>query len=292
MFTGTYTALVTPFKNGKVDFKSFENLIKLQLSSKVDGIVPCGTTGESPTLSHEEHNQVIEFAIKIAKGKAKVIAGTGSNSTSEAIKLSKHAEESGADGVLLVSPYYNKPTQEGLFLHYKKIANSIKIPCVLYNVPGRTSKEISSETIFRLSKIKNITTLKDATGNIDTGSEAINIVDKNFSVISGNDSITLPLIAVGGKGVISVLSNILPKEVKKMVDLALSGKISQAAKYHHKLWRLFNDIFVETNPIPIKTALYMAGIIETNDFRLPLCKMNNENKKILVKAFNDFGYKF
>ncbi|MDD5021017.1 MAG: 4-hydroxy-tetrahydrodipicolinate synthase [Endomicrobiaceae bacterium] len=288
MFSGSYTAIVTPFKNGKVDFDAFEKLIKLQYEAGITGIVPCGTTGESATLSHQEHDEVIEAAVKFAKGKLKVFAGTGSNSTTEAIRLSKHAEEVGCDGVLLVSPYYNKPTQQGLYLHYREIANAVKIPIILYNIQGRTSVNIEPKTIAKLAQdCKNIVAVKEASGSLDQMSQ-IKVLSPDLTLLSGDDSLTLPLMSIGGVGVISVLSNIMPKEVADLVNTVLKGDFQTAQKMHYKLFPIVKAMFIETNPIPVKTAMEMMGLC-SGDLRLPMCPISDGNKEILRKTLLNYG---
>ncbi len=288
MFSGSYTAIVTPFKNGKVDFDTFEKLIEMQYKAGITGIVPCGTTGESATLSHQEHDEVIESAVKFAKGRIKVFAGTGSNSTVEAIRLSKHAEEVGCDGVLLVSPYYNKPTQQGLYLHYKEIANSIKIPVILYNIQGRTSVNIEPKTISRLTKdCKNIVAVKEASGSLDQMSQ-IKILSPEIYLLSGDDSLTLPVMSIGGCGVISVLSNILPEEVADLVNTVLKGDLKKASEMHYKLFPLVKAMFMETNPIPVKAAMEMMGLC-SGDLRLPMCSISDANKENLRNVLQSYG---
>ncbi|GAB1401265.1 4-hydroxy-tetrahydrodipicolinate synthase [Elusimicrobiota bacterium] len=288
MFSGSYTAIVTPFKSGKVDFDAFEKLIKLQYEAGITGIVPCGTTGESATLSHQEHDEVIEATVKFAKGKLKVFAGTGSNSTTEAVRLSKHAEEVGCDGVLLVSPYYNKPTQQGLYLHYKEIANAIKIPVILYNIQGRTSVNIEPKTIAKLAQdCKNIVAVKEASGSLDQMSQ-IKVLSPDITLLSGDDSLTLPLMSIGGVGVISVLSNIMPKEVADLVNAVLKGDFQTAQKMHYKLFPIVKAMFIETNPIPVKTAMEMMGLC-SGDLRLPMCPISDENKEFLRKTLLNYG---
>jgi len=288
MFSGSYTAIVTPFKNGKVDFNAFEKLIKLQYEAGITGIVPCGTTGESATLSHQEHDEVIEAAVKFAKGKLKVFAGTGSNSTTEAIRLSKHAEEVGCDGVLLVSPYYNKPTQKGLYLHYKEIANAINVPIILYNIQGRTSVNIEPKTIASLAKdCKNIVAVKEASGSLEQMSQ-IKLLAPNFTLLSGDDTLTLPVMSIGGVGVISVLSNIMPKEVADLVNTVLKGDFQTATKMHYKLFTIVKAMFIETNPIPVKAAMEMMGLC-SGDLRLPMCSISDENRENLRKILVSYG---
>lgn len=288
MFKGAITAIVTPFSNGEVDWKSFENLVKFQIKSGIDGIVPCGTTGESATLSYDEHNKVVEMTVKIVSKRVPVIAGTGANSTEEAIELTEYAKKVGADASLQVTPYYNKPTQEGLYRHFKKIAESVDIPIVLYNVPGRTGVNLLPETVVRLSKIPNIVGIKEASGNVNQVTEICKEVKKkNFSVLSGDDALTLPILAVGGKGVISVASNIIPSKVAKLVALYLSGETEKAVKLHYELYTLMQTLFIETNPIPVKTALHLMGMIK-NEFRLPLCEMSENNVTKLKKMLSDY----
>lgn len=289
MFTGTYTAIVTPFKDGQVDRAGLERLIKLQIKAGVDGVVPVGTTGESPTLSFEEHMQVVEQTVQCAAGKVKVLAGTGANSTSEAIYLTQAAEKAGADGSLQVAPYYNKPTQEGLFQHFRAIARSTKLPLVLYSIPGRCGVEIGIETVRRLAEAcENIVGIKEAGGNADRVSQLYQAVGSRFDILSGDDSLTLPFMAVGAKGVVSVASNVIPKEVVSMVKAFAAGKAAQALKLHNKCYPLFKDLFLETNPIPVKTALAMLGVIE-EEFRLPLVPMSLKNRETLKSTLKACG---
>jgi 4-hydroxy-tetrahydrodipicolinate synthase len=288
-FTGTYTAIVTPFRNGKIDEAAFEKLIKAQIRGGVDGIVPVGTTGESPTLDYQEHIHVIELAVEFAAGKAKVLAGTGGNSTSEAIYLTKAAEEVGADGTLQVAPYYNKPTQEGLFQHFHAIARATKLPMVLYSVPGRCGVEIGIETVNRLAHDSvNIVGIKEAGGSADRVSQLRATLGRKFTILSGDDSLTLPFMAVGAHGVISVASNVIPREVAHMVKAFAMGKIEAAQKLHHKFYPLFKDLFIESNPIPVKAALAMMGMIE-EQYRLPLVALSAKNREALRKTMNCCG---
>ena len=289
MFTGTYTAIVTPFKDGKVDELSFERLVRAQIKGGVDGIVPVGTTGESPTLSFEEHIYVIELAIKFAAGKIRVLAGTGGNSTDEAVYLTIAAERAGANGSLQVAPYYNKPTQEGLFQHFRAIAYATKLPIVLYSVPGRCGVEIGVDTVKRLAReCKNIVGIKEAGGNADRVSQLRASLGLKFTILSGDDSLTLPFMAVGAQGVVSVASNIIPREVTHMVRAFAIGKPSVALKLHDKFYPLFKDLFIETNPVPIKAALAMAGQIE-EEYRLPLVPMNPKNRETLKATLKACG---
>ena len=270
MFSGAFTAIVTPFKNGQVDEKSVKNLIRFGIDGGVSGFIPCGTTGESPTLSHDEHNRVVELTVKEVAGQVKVIAGTGSNSTSEAISLTRHAKKVGADAALLVSPYYNKPTQEGLFKHFAAIAEEVDIPLVLYNIQGRTGVNIENATVQRLSKIPNIVGVKEASGSILQMSEVIRLCGAEFDVLSGDDQMTFPLMTLGGKGVISVVTNIIPDRMSALVRHMLAGEVDKARAIHFEIFELCQTMFVETNPIPIKAALGLMGKIEP-EFRLPLC---------------------
>ncbi len=289
MFTGTYTAIVTPFKNGKIDEVALERIIKLQIKGGVDGIVPVGTTGESPTLDCEEHIRVIELAVKFAAGKVKVLAGTGGNSTSEAMLLTKAAEEAGADGSLQVAPYYNKPTQEGLFQHFHAIARATRLPIVLYSIPGRCGIEIAVDTVDRLAHDSvNIVGIKEAGGNADRVSQLRAVLGPKFNILSGDDSLTLPFMSVGADGVISVASNVIPKEVSHMVRAFAMGKPAIALKLHAKFYPIFKDLFIETNPVPVKAALAMMGVIEEG-YRLPLVPMASKNRETLKKTLRVCG---
>jgi len=283
MFHGSIVAIVTPFKKGKVDEKALGDLIEWHIAQGTNAIVPCGTTGESATLDYREHFRVIDFTVKKVKQRVPVIAGTGANSTDETIEITKHAKKSGADAVLLVAPYYNKPTQEGLYRHYKTVAEKVNIPIVLYNVPGRTAVNILPSTVARLAEIKNIVAIKEATGDMKQVSEVIRLCGDSITVISGDDFTTLTLLALGGKGVISVSANVAPREVSKMCSLMLNGDYDEARKLHYKLEPLNAAMFIETNPIPVKTALAMMGKIK-EEFRLPLCEMAPANKEKLKKA--------
>ena len=263
MFYGSIVALITPFKDGEVDFKALENLIDFHINNHTDAILVCGTTGESPTLTFEEHEKVIEHAVNYAKGRIKVIAGTGANATHEAIELTTHAKKVGVDACLLVVPYYNKPTQEGLYQHFKTVADEVDIPIILYNIPSRTGVEIAPETIYRLVKdCPNIIGSKESTPNMDRISELRRLLGENFTILSGDDALTLPMIALGAKGVISVANNIMPREVKAMVDHALKGDFQKAREMHYYLFDLFKILFIETNPIPVKTACWAIGMCE------------------------------
>ena len=289
MFTGTYTAIVTPFKNGQLDEPALERLVKSQIKGGVDGIVPVGTTGESPTVSYEEHIQVIKLSVKFAAGKVKVLAGTGANSTTEAIYLTKEAEKAGADGSLQVAPYYNKPTQEGLFQHFKAIAKTTKLPIVLYSIPGRCGIEIAVDTVKRLAaECKNIVGIKEAGGNCDRVSQLRAALGPKFVILSGDDSLTIPFMSVGAQGVIAVASNIIPREVSQMVNAFVAGQPKKALALHQKFYPLFKDLFVETNPVPIKAALAMKGLLE-EEYRLPLVSMSAKNRETLTKTLKATG---
>lgn len=272
MFTGSMVALVTPFKDGKVDTKGLRELVKFQIENGTDVICPCGTTGEAATLSLEEHEEVVNIVMEAAAGKVKVLAGTGSNNTEEAIRLTRHAAKAGVAGCLLITPYYNRPTQDGLIAHFKKIAEAVKIPLVLYNVPGRTGVNMLPETVAKLSEIPAIVGIKEASGSLSQVSEIINLCKKDFSVVSGDDINTLPMLAVGGKGVISVTANIAPRLVSDMVRAFDAGRLDEAQRLHHYLIPLHNAMFLQTNPIPVKTALGLMGKI-SSEMRLPLCAM-------------------
>ena len=289
MFAGTYTALVTPFRNGSVDQQAFKKLIREQIRSGVDGIVPAGTTGESPSLGFDEHIWVIELAVQTAKGKAKVLAGTGANSTAEAIHLTRAAEAAGADGSLQVAPYYNKPSQEGLFQHFKKIARATRLPIILYSIPGRCNIAIEVSTVLRLAKAcKNIVGIKEAGGDADRVSQLRAALGQRLTILSGDDALTLPFMAVGANGVISVASNIIPRQMARMVDAYACGKISQALKLHQKYYPMFKDLFIETNPVPAKAALSILGKCE-EQYRLPLCKMSSANRVQLARTLKACG---
>ncbi|MFO7570636.1 MAG: 4-hydroxy-tetrahydrodipicolinate synthase [Smithellaceae bacterium] len=288
MFKGAITALVTPFKNAKVDEKALRELIEYQIANGIDGLVPCGTTGESPTLTHDEHDRVIEITIDAAKKRVPVIAGTGSNSTAEALRLTRHAYEAGADGALIACPYYNKPTQEGLYQHFKLIADNVPISIVPYNIPGRTGVNMSPELIAKLAKIDNIVGVKEASGSIKQMNDVLDLCGPGFDVLSGDDGYTLPLMAIGGKGVISVASNIVPADMAALVDAAEEGNLPKARALHHKMSPLFDVLFIEVNPIPVKAALALMGRIEY-EYRLPLCKMAVPAHDKLKKALADYG---
>ncbi len=288
MFKGSMVAIVTPFKNGQIDEKALGDLIEFHIKGGTDVIVPCGTTGESATLSHEEHHRVVEFTVKTVNKRVPVIAGAGSNSTSETLELTKYAQKAGANGVLLITPYYNKPTQEGLYRHFKKVADTVDIPVVLYNVPGRTSVNMLPATVARLREIRNIVGIKEATGDLKQISEIIRLCGRDFDVISGDDFTTLPLLALGGVGAISVTANIIPADAAGMFDAFFAGKMEEALKLHYKMEPLHSFMFIETNPIPVKTALALMGRI-SEEFRLPLCPLADANKEKLKKALKEYG---
>ncbi len=286
MFTGSIVALVTPFKDGVVDYDKLEELVEYHIDNGTNGIIPCGTTGESPTLTHREHGEVVGKVIETANGRIPVIAGTGSNSTSEALSLTKHAEKTGAAGSLIITPYYNKPTQRGLYEHYMAIAEEVDIPIIIYNVPSRTGVSINPETVARLYEHKNIVAIKEATGNIDQASHILSLCD--IIVLSGDDSLTLPIMSVGGKGVVSVLANILPGDVSDIVSSFLSGEFGKAQNLHRRLFSLCKAMFIETNPIPVKTAMKLLGRLN-GEMRLPMCKMSDENENKLKEVLKEFG---
>ncbi len=283
MFKGSIVAIVTPFKNVKFDEDAFSKLVEWHIYEGTNAIVPCGTTGESATLEYDEHYRVIEVAVKVADKRIPVIAGTGANSTDETIKMTKMAQKLGADGALLVCPYYNKPTQEGLYLHYKAVAEAVDIPLVLYNVPGRTALNILPSTVARLSEIKSIVAIKEASGDMKQVSEIIRLCGDNITVLSGDDFTTFPLMTLGGNGVISVIANIMPGSVSDMCALIEDGQIEKARDVHYMLDPLNSAMFIETNPIPVKTALALMGKIE-EEFRLPLCRMYENNRKKLKEV--------
>ncbi len=275
---GLYTALVTPFRNGAVDYDKLTRLVEMQIAAGVDGISPVGTTGESPTLSFEEHERVIATVVQLVNGRCKVLAGSGANSTAEALHLTRHAKSDGADFSLQVAPYYNKPTQEGLYRHFATIADSCDIPIVIYNVPGRSGVAVSAETIARLSKNCNVAGVKEASGSVDRVSEILDLCD--IPVLSGDDALTVPMMSVGAVGVVSVASNVIPKEMKQLVDLCAAGDYGLASAMHRKLYRFFKGMFIETNPIPVKAAMAMRGLIE-EEYRLPLCPLSDKNRETL-----------
>ena len=288
MFKGVFVAIVTPFKNGKIDEEALRGLIDFQIAGGVDGIVPCGTTGESATLNHEEHDQVIRIAVDACKGKASVLAGTGSNSTQEAIQLSRNAKNAGADGLLQITPYYNKPNQEGLYHHFSSIADAVDLPIILYNVPSRTSVNMVPETVVRLEKIEKIVGIKEASGSLQAISKIIDNCGKDFTVLSGDDPLLWPILAIGGKGVISVTANILPAKVAALCKAAAIGDIAGARSLHYELMDINDSLFIDTNPIPVKAALHLMGKIE-NELRGPLIKLSKDTLERLKKAMACHG---
>ena len=286
MFTGTYTAIVTPFRHGQVDEKAFRNLIQFQIENGVEGIVPTGTTGEAATLDYDEHLRVIELAVDEAHGRCKIIAGTGSNSTRETVELTQRAEKLGVDAVLLASPYYNKPTQEGVYRHYRAISESTSLKLMLYNVPSRTAGEIGVETCARLARdCKNIVSIKEAGGSAERVSALRSLLPVDFTILSGDDGLTLPFMAVGAVGVVSVVSNVIPNQITELVNAFLAGRAADSLKLHLRYFQLFKDLFLESNPIPVKTALYLMGMIE-NEFRLPLCEIGKANQERLYQTLS------
>jgi len=289
MFEGTYVAIVTPFKNGQIDEEALRNLVDFLIENKVEGIVPCGTTGESATLSYDEHIEVIKIVKDEAKGRCQIIAGTGSNSTNEAIYLTKEAESLKVDGALLITPYYNKPNQEGLYRHFMAVAKNTKLPIVLYNVPSRTGVNMKPETVARLFKdCENIVAIKEASGDVNLSGKILELTDGKISVLSGDDALTLPLISIGAKGVISVTANILPYEVSEMVRYALNGDIQKARELYYKLFKINKVMFIDTNPIPVKTALYYMGKVN-KEWRLPLCETTLEKEEIIKNTLKEYG---
>lgn len=287
MFQGSIVAIVTPFRNGKVDEEAYRRLIDFQIKNGTSGIVPCGTTGESATLNFEEHHRVIEIAVEAARKRVPVIAGTGGNSTAEAIELTAHAKKAGADATLQVAPYYNKPTQEGLYLHFKAIAKAVPLPQVLYNIPGRTGVNMLPATVARLAELREVVAIKEASADLGQMAEVVRLAGRKITLLSGDDNLTLPVLAIGGKGVISVIANIAPKDPAKLVKAWQEGRLEQARKLYYKLLPLCRAMFYETNPIPVKTALSLMGKVE-GEMRLPLCPMapaNLEKLKADLKAY-------
>ena len=288
MFKGSIVAIVTPFKDGKVDEETYRELIEFQIENGTNAIVPCGTTGESATLSMEEHSRVIDIAIKAVNKRVPVIAGTGGNNTTEAIELTKHAKSAGADASLQVTPYYNKPTQEGLYQHFKAIANAVPLPQVLYNVPGRTGVNMLPETVARLAEMPEVVAVKEASANLGQMAEIVRLAGEKITLLSGDDNVTLPVLAIGGKGVVSVVANIVPKDTADMVNAWEEGNIERAKELFYKLFPLCQAMFYETNPIPVKTSLALMGKIQ-DELRLPLTPMASANLERLKKALQDYG---
>ncbi len=288
-FQGSFVAMVTPFRNGKVDEAKVRELVELHTGHGTDGLIPCGTTGESPALSHDEHRRVVELVVEAAHGRIPVIAGTGSNSTAEAIDLTRHAERAGAAGALVVNPYYNKPTQEGLYRHFRAVAESVAIPILVYNIQSRTAVNVETATLERLVRdARNVVGVKEASGSLDQMSQVVAACGPDFSVLSGDDNLTLPLLAIGGHGVISVIANIVPRETAEMVHAALDGDWKRARELHYKLFPLARAAFLETNPIPIKEAMAMASMIEP-EFRLPMCRMGDANRERLRAILKSYA---
>ncbi|MDD5428067.1 MAG: 4-hydroxy-tetrahydrodipicolinate synthase [Candidatus Omnitrophica bacterium] len=286
-FKGSMVALVTPFKNNKVDEKTLKELIEFHIKNGTSALVPCGTTGESATLNYEEHDKVIELTIQFTRGRVPVIAGTGSNSTDEAIALTKHAKKAGADASLQVNPYYNRPTQKGLYLHFKAIAEAVDIPIILYNIASRTGVNVEPETFAKLAGIKNIIGVKEASGSLEQMSRIKKLCPKDFLLISGDDALTLPVMAIGGVGIISVVANIIPRDVADMCAAFEKGDLKKAESLHYKMLPLIKAMFVETNPIPVKTAMGLMKL-SSPEMRLPLCDMMPENREKLVKALKEY----
>ena len=289
IFRGAFVAIVTPFTDGRVDEQALADLIEFHIANGTHGIVPCGTTGESATMSHDEHHRVVELTVKTVNGRVPVLAGSGSNSTSEAIDLTRHARQAGADGALMVSPYYNKPSQEGLYQHYKAVAEAVDIPIILYNVPSRTSSNILPSTVARLADVDNIVGIKEASGDLNQISEVIRLCPDDFAVMSGDDFTSMPTILLGATGVISVTSNVAPKDMAQMMDAALAGDLATARSLHYKLFPLMQAMFYDTNPVPAKKSLELMGKIKSGTPRLPLYPMNDETLVRLKAALADYG---
>ena len=289
IFRGAFVAIVTPFIDGQVDESGLIDLIEFHIANGTNGIVPCGTTGESATLSHEEHHRVVELTVKTVNGRVPVVAGSGSNSTSEAINLTRNAKEAGVDGVLMVSPYYNKPSQEGLYQHYKAVAEAVDVPIILYNVPSRTSSNILPQTVARLAQINNIVGIKEATADLNQISEVIRLCPPDFSVLSGDDFTSMPTVLIGGTGVISVTSNVAPRDMAEMMEAALAGDVAKAKQMHYKLFPLMQAMFYDTNPVPAKKSLELMGKIKSGTPRLPLCSIDDDSLARLKGALSAYG---
>ena len=285
MFKGSFVALVTPFDNGKIDEKAYKELIEFQIKNGTDGLVPCGCTGEAATLSMDEQKHLIEIALEACNKRVPVVAGTGSNNTAEALALTKFAKKAGCDGALVITPYYNKPTPEGQFRHYEKLANEGGIPIMLYNVPSRTGISMLPSTIARLSKVENIVSIKEAAGSVQQVMDIRSLCDIN--IMSGDDSMTLPFMQMGASGVVSVAANIIPDKIHNMVRLYLEGKIEESLKIHYSIMGLCKTLFIETNPLPVKTALSLMGMVK-EEWRLPLCEMTPENKEKLKVVLKEY----
>ena len=288
MFEGVHTALVTPLKGNEVDEEALANMVELQIRAGINGLVPCGSTGESATLSHSEHRKVVEIVVATARGRVPVIAGTGSNSTLEAVELTQHAKEAGADGALLISPYYNKPTQEGIVRHYDQVASATTLPLIVYNIPGRTASNILPNTLARIAEIENVVAVKEASGDLEQMSQAIAACRSEFTFLSGDDALTLPLMSVGGHGVISTTSNVAPAEMVSLVQSFNSGDLQGAREMHYRLLPLIEAMFSETNPIPVKAAQALRGLCE-EEIRLPLLPISSDNRERLRISLKEFG---
>jgi len=289
IFRGAFVAIVTPFTDGEIDEQGLVDLIEFHIANGTHGIVPCGTTGESATMSHDEHHRVVELTVKTVNGRVPVVAGSGSNSTAEAIDLTRHAKAAGVDGVLMVSPYYNKPSQEGLYQHYKAVAEAVDVPIILYNVPSRTSSNILPETTARLAQIDNIVGIKEATADLNQISQVIRLCPDGFSVLSGDDFTSMPTVMIGGTGVISVTSNVAPRDMADMMEAALEGDIAKAKQLHYKLFPLMQAMFYDTNPVPAKKSLELMGKIKSGRPRLPLYSMGDDNLARLKAALSAYG---
>lgn len=287
MFEGAFTAIVTPFRNGEVDYKAFEKLIEFQIAGGIHGLVPCGTTGESATLSHQEHKDVIKFILEVVKKRVPVIAGSGSNSTKEAVELTRYARTAGADAALLITPYYNKPTQDGLYHHFLTVAREVNIPLVVYNVPGRTGVNMLPATFERLKDVPNIAAVKEASGSITQAMDIIELTEGRMDLLSGDDPLYLPVLAIGGKGVISVVSNIIPNDVAAVYNLFRKEGLEKALEKFRAYYYLTKSVFYETNPIPVKTALKLMGMI-SGELRLPLCALSRSNEEKLVLDLQEY----
>ena len=288
-FRGAFVAIVTPNIDGQIDEQGLVDLIEFHIANGTNGIVPCGTTGESATMSHAEHHRVVDLTVKTVNGRVPVVAGSGSNSTAEAIDLTTHAKAAGVDGVLMVSPYYNRPSQEGLYQHYKAVAEAVDVPIILYNVPSRTSSNVLPATVARLAAIDNIVGIKEATGSLNQVSEVIMLCPDDFAVLSGDDFTSLATVLVGGTGVISVTSNVAPKDMADMMEAALAGDLARANELHYKLFPLMQAMFYDTNPVPAKTTLQLMGKIKSATPRLPLCSMSDDNLARLKATLTAYG---
>jgi 4-hydroxy-tetrahydrodipicolinate synthase len=288
VFEGVFTALVTPFRDGALDERALHESIEVQIAAGVDGVVPCGSTGEAATLSHAEHRRVVEVVVAAARGRVQVLAGTGSNSTSEAIELTRHAKEAGADGALLISPYYNKPTQDGIVAHYSEVARQTSFPLVVYNIPGRTASNLLPATIARLAEVDQIVGIKESSGDLNQVAHVIDAVPDSFAVLSGDDWATLPMLALGGKGVISTASNVAPSEIVELMRAFRAGDLERARSIHYRLLPLLDVLFCETNPIPVKAAVAMRGAIH-EELRLPLLRLSDANRGRLEAVLKELG---